>query len=91
MYDIPKNKTRNKIAKACQEAGIYRVQYSVFLGDLDKAQRRELTTIIEELIDKKADSVYIFPMSEDDFNQCILMGQAFDRDLISDEIKALLL
>jgi len=35
MYDIPKNKTRNKIAKACKEAGIYRVQYSVFLGDLD--------------------------------------------------------
>ena len=91
MYDIPKNKTRNKIAKACQEAGIYRVQYSVFLGDLDKAQRRELKTTIEDLIDEEDDSVYIFPMSEDDFNQCVLLGQAFDRELITDEIKALLL
>lgn len=91
MYDIPKNKTRSKIAKACKECGIYRVQYSVFLGNLDKAQRRELRTTIEDLIDKKADSVYIFPMSEDDFNQCVLLGQAFDRDLITDEVKALFL
>ncbi len=91
MYDIPKDKVRNKIAKACQEAGIYRVQYSVFLGDLDKAQRKELQIIIEELIDEALDSVYIFPMSEDDFNQCVLLGQAFDKDLITDELKALLL
>ena len=91
MYDIPKDKVRNKIAKACQEAGIFRVQYSVFLGDLDKAQRKELQIIIEELIDEALDSVYIFPMSEDDFNQCVLLGQAFDKDLITDELKALLL
>ncbi|MDP8209727.1 MAG: CRISPR-associated endonuclease Cas2 [Candidatus Stygibacter australis] len=91
MYDIPKNKTRNKIAKACKEAGIYRVQYSVFLGDLDKAQRRELRTIIEDLIDEDVDSVYIFPMSRDDFDQCVLLGQAFDKDLITDEVKALFL
>ena len=91
MYDIPKDKVRNKIAKACQEAGIYRVQFSVFLGELDKAQRRELHTRIEDLIDEKEDSVYIFPMSMDDFNQCVLLGQAFDKDLITDELKAMLL
>lgn len=91
MYDIPKNKTRNKIAKTCKEAGIYRVQYSVFLGDLDKAQRRELRIAIEDLIDEDVDSVYIFPMSRDDFDQCVLMGQAFDKDLITDEVKALFL
>jgi CRISPR-associated protein Cas2 len=91
MYDIPKNKIRNKIAKACKESGIYRVQYSVFLGDLDNAQRKELRTIIEDLIDEDIDSVYIFPMSRDDFDKCILLGQAFDKDLITDEIKALFL
>ncbi|MCF7859690.1 MAG: CRISPR-associated endonuclease Cas2 [Candidatus Cloacimonetes bacterium] len=91
MYDIPKNKVRTKVAKACKEAGIYRVQYSVFLGDLDKAQRRELRTKIEELIDENVDSVYIFPMCSDDFKQCVLLGQAFDKDLITDEIKALFL
>jgi len=91
MYDIPKNKTRNKIAKSCEQAGIYRVQYSVFLGDLNNAQRKELRTKIEELIDPEKDSVYIFPMCRDDFDRCILLGQAFDKELITDEIKALLL
>ena len=42
MYDIKKDRTRNKVAKLCEEAGIYRVQYSVFLGDLNNAQRKEL-------------------------------------------------
>ena len=91
MYDIPKNKVRTKVAKACLEAGIYRVQYSVFLGDLDKAQRRELRTKIEELINEDVDSVYLFPMCSDDFKQCVLLGQAFDKKMITDEIKAIMM
>ncbi len=91
MYDIIKNRTRSKIAKACEKAGIYRVQYSVFLGELNNAQRRELQTIIEDLINVDEDSVYIFPMCNDDFNKCSLLGQAFNRDLVSDEIKSLIL
>lgn len=91
MYDIPKDKTRNKVAKNCERAGIYRVQYSVFLGDLNNAQRKELRIKIEDLIDKDKDSVYIFPMCQEDFKSCILLGQAFDKELVTDEIKALLL
>ena len=91
MYDIEKNKARRKVAKACEESGIYRVQYSVFLGDLNHAQRRELRTEIEDLINLKNDRVYIFPMSKDDFDNCILLGQAFDKKLITDEVKALLI
>lgn len=30
MYDIVEDKARTKVAKACEKAGIYRVQYSVF-------------------------------------------------------------
>lgn len=91
MYDIVKDKTRTKVAKACEQAGIYRVQYSVFLGDLNKSQRRELQCILEELINPDVDSVYIFPMCSEDFNQCKLLGQAFDKELITNEVRALLL
>ena len=91
MYDIPKDKTRNKIAKLCEEAGIYRVQYSVFLGDMNNAQRKELIAGFMELINKDDDSIYIFPMCSDDFKKCKLLGQAFDKELITDEVKALLL
>jgi len=91
MYDIQNDKTRNKVAKACEEIGIYRVQKSVFLGELSKSQVREIATFIEDIINADKDSVYIFPMSRDDFDNCKLLGQAFDKDLITDEIKALLL
>lgn len=91
MYDIPKDKTRNKISKLCEEAGIYRVQYSVFLGDLNNAQRKELKIKIIDCMNKKEDSVYIFPMCSKDFKNCSLLGQAFNKDLVSDEIKAILM
>lgn len=91
MYDIKKDRTRNKIAKLCEEAGIYRVQYSVFVGDLNNAQRKELIAAFIKLINKDDDSIYIFPMCNDDFKKCKLLGQAFDKDLIADEVKALLL
>jgi hypothetical protein len=32
IYDIQKTKSRTKVAKACQQAGLYRVQKSVFPG-----------------------------------------------------------
>lgn len=91
MYDIVKDRTRNKIVKCCEKSGIYRVQYSVWLGEMNKTRRKELRTQIEDLINPDEDKVYIFPMCREDFNSCILLGQAFDRDLVTDEVKALLL
>lgn len=91
VYDIEKNSSRTKIAKACQKAGIYRVQKSVFLGELNNAQRKELSSKIESLIDTETDSVYIFPMNREEFDQCILLGNAFDKDLVADELKELFL
>lgn len=91
MYDIVKDKIRNKIVKCCEKSGIYRVQYSVWLGELNKTRCKELRTQIEDLINPEIDKVYIFPMCREDFNSCILLGQAFDQDLICDDIKALLL
>ncbi len=88
MYDISITKSRDKVVKFCKQAGIYRVQKSVFLGELNPAQRKELNAQIEDVINKKTDSVYIFPMCRDDFKNCILLGQAFDKKLITNEIKA---
>lgn len=89
VYDIQKNRTRNKVAKACLEAGIYRVQKSVFLGELNSNQVDELSLKVGRLIDENKDSVYIFPMCKDDFSKVKLLGQAFDKELVTDEVKAL--
>ena len=89
MYDIKKDKPRYQIAKFCKQAGLYRVQYSVFLGNLDATQTDTLQLRIEELIDEDTDSVYIFPMNKKELQQCVLMGQAFDKKLVTDKVQAL--
>ncbi|MEX2592177.1 MAG: CRISPR-associated endonuclease Cas2 [Anditalea sp.] len=89
MYDIKKDKSRTKVAKTCQQAGLYRVQYSVFLGTLDKNQFDTLHLQMEALIDEEKDSIYIFPMSKDELQQTVLLGQAFDKDFVTDEVRSL--
>ncbi|MCF6158381.1 MAG: CRISPR-associated endonuclease Cas2 [wastewater metagenome] len=86
IYDIVEDKKRNKIAKACKNKGLYRVQKSAFLGTLNKNQIDELKIMCDDIIDPEADSVYIFPMCEDDFKKVKLLGQAFDKKLVSAEL-----
>ncbi|WP_018621545.1 MULTISPECIES: CRISPR-associated endonuclease Cas2 [Spirosoma] len=89
LYDIVKDKSRTKAAKRCQQAGLYRVQFSCFLGTLTQNQKDTLQLQLEELIDETTDKVYIFPMSRGELQQTALLGQAFDKKLVTDEIRAL--
>jgi len=91
MYDIVVDKTRSKIAKCCKEAGLYRVQKSVFLGTIARNRLDELRLQVEAFTDEQVDSVYIFPMCEMDFKKVMLLGQAFDKKLVTDEVLALFL
>lgn len=86
IYDIVKNKSRSRIVKICKNAGLYRVQKSVFLGDINSNSRDSLILEFESIIDPEVDSVYIFPMDRDTFNNINLLGQAFDKKYISDDI-----
>jgi CRISPR-associated protein Cas2 len=88
IYDISDDKIRNRVAKSCKNKGLYRVQKSAFLGALNKNQIDELKIFCEDIIDED-DSVYIFPMCEEDFRKVVLIGQSFDRDLVSDQTREL--
>lgn len=89
IYDIGDDKIRNKVAKICKEYGLYRVQKSAFLGDTNKNQKDELLLRCKEIVDEESDSVYVFPMCNDDFQKVKMIGKAFDKDLVADEVKAL--
>ena len=89
IYDISKTKIRNKIVKLCKNIGLYRVQKSVFLGNLNQNDIDEIKVQSEDIIDEKTDSVYIFPMCDTDFKKAVLLGQAFDEELVTDKIKEL--
>ena len=91
IYDISNNRIRTKVAKNCKEAGLYRVQKSVFLGSINRNRLDELVMQAEDLIEPATDSVYVFPLCQADFKKVITLGQAFDKALVTDEIKALFL
>lgn len=91
LYDIEEDNVRSKVAKYCKQAGLYRVQFSVFVGTLETNQKDTLQLQIEALIDEETDSVYIFPMSKNELQQTVLLGKAFDKKLITDEVRALFL
>lgn len=86
IYDISNNKKRNRIVKVCKKSGLYRVQKSVFVGNIDKNTLDELKIQSEKIIDKDTDSVYIFQMCEEDYRKVILLGQAFDKKMIADQV-----
>ena len=87
IYDIessvPGNRRRRKIIKEIEQYGLYRVQKSVFFGNIERNRFDELVLFSEELIDPEKDSVYLFPMCNEDFNSVKIIGQGFDKDMVS--------
>jgi CRISPR-associated protein Cas2 len=89
MYDIAEDRARAAVAKACKRAGLYRVQLSVFLGSLTPTEFDELRLEVEDHVNPEKDKVYLFTMSQRELKRTILLGQAFDKKLVTDEVRAL--
>jgi CRISPR-associated protein Cas2 len=84
IYDISDDRIRGWVAQICKGYGLYRVQKSAFLGDLNKNESNSLALECEELIEE-VDSVFVFPMCDDCFKKIKLIGEGFDKDLVSDK------
>lgn len=89
LYDIEQDRARNRVAKLCKQAGLYRVQYSCFLGTLDEHQLDTLELQLAAEINADSDKVYIFPMSRAELKSTVLLGQAFDKKMVTDAVRAL--
>lgn len=62
-YDIEDDKKRKKISDELEAYG-YRVNYSVFECELNKTKLKKLIQKIEELVDKKSDSIRFYHLCE---------------------------
>jgi CRISPR-associated protein Cas2 len=58
----------------------------VFLGNLNSNERDSLALECEQEINPEVDSLYVFPMDDTSFKKVKLLGQAFDKKLVSDEL-----
>ena len=96
IYDITSDKRRRHVIKQSQNEGLYRVQKSVFCGSIDNSSLDELILKCKEIIETdqepgNEDSVYVFPLCEKDFKRVKIIGKGFNKDLVSDKIRSLVL
>ena len=82
IYDISDNRIRSLVAKLCKNYGLFRVQKSAFLGDLNRNESDSLALECEAAIEE-SDSVYVFPMCDDCFDKIKLIGSGFDREMVA--------
>ena len=64
MYDITHDGVRTKVADACLDYGLERIQYSAFLGELNATHQRELLLQIKRRVGKHSASVLLFSLDE---------------------------
>jgi CRISPR-associated protein Cas2 len=64
IYDISHDGTRNKVADACLDYGLARIQYSAFLGALSAAHQRELLLKIRQRLGDHGANVQLFPLDD---------------------------
>ena len=58
-YDCEDDKLRSKLAKICKDYGLYRTQFSVFLGTIDMYTLKELKERLLTLPDNENFSIFV--------------------------------
>ena len=64
IYDITHDGIRAKVADACLDYGLERIQYSAFMGELNWIHQKELLLQIKRRIGKHDANVQLFPLDE---------------------------
>lgn len=62
MYDIADDGLRNRIADACLDYGLERVQFSAFMGELGRVHQRELELRLRELVGRRAAKIRLIAL-----------------------------
>jgi len=62
LYDISDDRLRTKVADACLDYGLERVQYSAFVGELGRVHQRELEVRMRELVGRHTVNIRLIPL-----------------------------
>ena len=76
VYDIVEDRERAKVADACLDYGLDRVQYSVFTGKLSRNHQETLMLYIEEILLETAANVKLIPICEADWRKMLEVDYA---------------
>jgi CRISPR-associated protein Cas2 len=68
IYDIPDDRARQKVADACLDYGLQRIQFSAFCGDLTRTHQRALFVEIKKRLGRKPGNVQLYALDERAWN-----------------------
>jgi len=66
IYDIANDRVRGRMAEACKDYGLQRIQWSAFMGDLNHNRREELSQRLRSLLGEEDGCVQVFPLCDKD-------------------------
>ena len=69
LYDISEDRIRTKVADACQDYGLDRIQFSAFSGELSRNHQEELMLLVAALLDEGSGRVQLFPIASTDWDK----------------------
>ncbi len=75
IYDIPDDRIRLKMADACLDYGLDRVQFSAFQGFMRRGHQRELMHRARDLLGKAPGKVLLIPVGEAEWEQRLEVGR----------------
>lgn len=75
IYDIPDDRTRSRIADACLDFGLDRIQYSAFYGRLSRAHRESLMVLLEQTLGELDGSMQLIVVCDTDWRKRVVLEQ----------------
>lgn len=69
IYDIADDRIRAKIADACLDYGLDRIQLSTFTGCLSRNHQEQLMLRLKNLLDDGCGNIQLIPLSETDWKR----------------------
>ena len=75
VYDIPDDGKRTKIADACLDYGLDRIQFSAFVGRLQRTHQEELMMKIKKILGKRAGNIQLFTFCAEDWQKRQIIDQ----------------
>ena len=72
IYDTPNPRIRTKLAEACLDAGLERIQFSAFRGHLTATSRKALAVQLRALLEDTASGrLFILPLCAEDWEHAV--------------------
>ncbi|MCC6263176.1 MAG: CRISPR-associated endonuclease Cas2 [Bryobacterales bacterium] len=75
FYDVENDRVRNKVSEMCLGYGLDRIQFSAFLGKLNRNRRQELAMRLRNEIGDESGRIHMIPLCDDDHRDMWVLDQ----------------